>query len=157
VMSQNYSLTPQQAADLLERTANDGGQPGADAAYGHGIVNLATAMNSGTPSYVDTAVSSHYFDAEAGRMQFVVQNRSGRMVSGMSLNVSVGGTTTTQTVPSLAAGEIYVATVPVNDSALKTAGSIPFTTQLVNPAGTVDQVPRNNTRSSVLSAPKPAD
>jgi hypothetical protein len=89
-------------------------------------------------------------------MQFVVQNRSGRMVSGMSLNVSVGSTTTTQTVPSLAAGETYVATVPVNDSALKAAGSIPFTTQLVNPPGTVDQVPRNNTRASVLSAPKPA-
>jgi hypothetical protein len=153
VMSQNPSLTPQQAAELLERTANDGGQPGADAAFGHGIVNLATAMNSGNPSYVDTAVSSHFFDADNGQMLFVVQNRSGRTVSGMSLNVSTGTTSASQSVPSLAAGETYVAKVPVDEITLKNAGSISFTTQLTNPLGVVDQVPANNRRSSVLSAP----
>jgi hypothetical protein len=155
LISQNPSLTPQQAADLLERTANDGGQPGADAAFGRGIVNLSTAMNSSNPSYVDTAVSSHYFDPDTGQMQFVVQNRSGRTVSGMSLSVSTGTTTTTQPVPSLAAGEIYVAKVPVNDITLKNSGNITYTTQLTNPLGVVDQVPANNKRSSVLSAPKP--
>ena len=154
VMSQNPSLTPQQAAELLVRTANDGGQPGADASFGNGIVNLATAMNSGNVTYVDTAVSSHYFDSATGQMQFVVQNRSGRTVTGMSLNVSVGTTTSTQTVPSLAAGETYVARVPVNDITLRQNGSIAFSTQLVNPLGTVDQVPANNQRSSVLTAPK---
>lgn len=155
VMSQNPSLTAQQAADLLTRTANDGGEPGADAAFGRGILNLATAMNSSNPTYVDTAVSSHFYDAESGQMQFVVQNRSGRTVSGMSLSVSVSTTTSSQSVPSLAAGETYIAKVPVNDITLKSAGSISFSTQLVNPLGTVDQVPKNNTRSSVLSAPKP--
>lgn len=154
VMSQNPSLTPQQAADVLARTANDGGQPGADPAFGHGIVNLATALNRSNPSYIDTAVSSHYFDPASGQMQFVVQNRSGRTVSGMSLNVSTGTTNTTYTVPSLAAGEAYVAKVPVNEITLKTAGGISFSTQLTNPAGIVDQVPANNKRSSVLLPPE---
>ncbi|MGH7947040.1 MAG: S8 family peptidase, partial [Opitutaceae bacterium] len=157
VISQNPSLTPRQAADLLARTANDGGAPGTDAAFGHGILNLATAFNRNNHSYVDTAVSSHHFDAESSQMQFVVQNRSGRAVSGTSLNVSVGTTSTSHTVPSLAAGETYVAKVPVSAIALKSAGSLSFTTQLTNPTGVVDQVPANNKRTSVLTALKPED
>ena len=155
VMSQNLALTPQQAADLLARTANDGGQPGTDAAFGHGIVNLATAFNSSNLNYVDTAVSSHHFDASSGQMQFVVQNRSGRAVTGMSLNVSAGTTSTSYSVPSLAAGETHVAKVPVNEITLRNDGSISFTTQLANPLGVIDQVPANNQRSSVLTAAKP--
>jgi hypothetical protein len=153
-MSRNPSLTPQLAADLLARTASDAGAPGTDPAFGHGILNLGTAMNSGNASYVDTAVASHYYDAEHNQMQLVVQNRSGRTISGMSLNIGVGTTSTTQSVPSLAAGETYVATVPVNDIALKQSGSLPITTQLTNPVGVTDQVPANNRRSSVLTAPK---
>ena len=84
-------------------------------------------------------------------MDFVVQNRSGRAVSGMTLNVSAGTTTTSYTVPSLAAGETYVAKVPVDEITLKNSGSLTYTTQLTNPTGVVDQVPANNRRSSVLS------
>jgi hypothetical protein len=74
-------------------------------------------------------------------------------ISGMTLNVTVGTTTTSQTVPSLAAGETYVAKLPVNDTALKNNGSLTFITQLTNPLGVADQVPANNRRSSVLTAP----
>ncbi|WP_414660830.1 S8 family peptidase [Horticoccus sp. 23ND18S-11] len=153
VMSQNSNLSARQAADLLVLTANDGGPPGVDAAYGHGIINLATALNRANPAYVDTAVSSHSYDPASGQMAFVIQNRSGRTISGMALEVSVGTTTSTQPLPGLAAGESYVTTVPVNESTLKSAGSLAFKTRLVNPIGTVDQVPANNSRSSVLSAP----
>ena len=88
-------------------------------------------------------------------MQYVVQNRSGRAVTGMSLNVSSGTTSTSYTVPSLAAGETYVAKVPVNETTLRNEGSLAFTTQLANPLGVVDQMPANNKRSSVLTAAKP--
>lgn len=155
LMSQNANLSPQQAADLLARTANDGGAPGADPSFGRGIINLATALNSSSASYVDTAVSSHYFDAANNQMDFVVQNRSGRTITGMTLSVTIGTTTSNQSVPSLAAGETYVAKISVNESQLKSAGSVTYSTQLVNPIGTVDQVPANNKRSSVLTAPKP--
>ncbi|MSU51677.1 MAG: peptidase S8 [Opitutus sp.] len=153
VLSQNPNLNPQQAADLLGRTANDTGRPGADPAFGRGIMNLGTAMNSGNAGYIDTAVSSHFYDAANGQMEFVVQNRSGRAVTGLTLNISADGTTTTTPLPGLAAGETYVAKVPVSESALQAAGSLRFTTQLANPFGVVDQVPANNTRSSVLMAP----
>lgn len=153
LMSQNPNLTAVQAAELLRRTANDAGAPGSDPAYGSGILNLATALNSGNANYIDTAVASHYYDAANNQMQFVIQNRSGRTVTGMSLSVAVGTTTQTQTVPSLSAGETYVARVPVNDSTLRTAGTLSYTTQLNNPLGLSDQVPANNRRSSVLTAP----
>ncbi len=155
LISRNPYLTPAQAAQLLTRTANDAGQPGADTAFGRGIINLGTAMNSSNTAYVDTAIASHFYDAEQAQMQFVVQNRSGRAVSGMTLNVTVGTSTTNTAVPSLAAGQTYIAKVPVSDIALRASGSLTFTTQLTNPVGAVDQVPLNNKRSSVLSVPKP--
>lgn len=153
LLSQNPSLTPQQAADLLGRTANDTGPPGADAAFGRGIVNLGTAMNSSNLGYVDTAVASHYYDAANRQMEFVVQNRSGRAVTGMTLNVTVGVNSATQSVPGLAVGETYVAKIPVDEAALQAAGRLTFATQLTNQIGTVDQVPANNRRTSILTAP----
>jgi hypothetical protein len=74
-------------------------------------------------------------------------------VTGLSLNVAVGAQGSTQTVPSLAPGETYIAKVPVNDITLRTAGSLTFTTQLTNPLGVTDQVPANNRKSTVLTAP----
>jgi hypothetical protein len=155
VLSQYPSFTPRQAADLLAQTANDGGAPGADPAYGNGILNLASALNHTNAAYVDTAVSSHAYNATTGQMQFVVQNRSGRTVTGLTLDVTAGTTTSTQPIPSLAAGETYVVAMPVSDATLKAAGTLNFTTRLNNPLGTADAVPKNNVRSSVLSAPKP--
>lgn len=155
LLSQNPGLTPRQAADLLARTASDAGAPGADPAFGRGIVNLATALNVGNPTYVDTAVSSHYYNPATQQMEFVVQNRSGRPITGLTLSVSNGTTTTTQTVPSLSIGESYVARAPVSEAALRAGGTATFTTQLNNPFGVTDQIPANNRRTSVLSGPKP--
>jgi hypothetical protein len=155
VMSQNPSLTPQQAAQVLIATASDGGAPGADPAFGHGILNLGWAMNRDNPAYVDTAIAGHSYDAAGEQMQFTVQNRSGRAVTGMTLDVTAGGTTRTQTIPSLAPGESYVVTAPVDELALKAQGSLNFSTRLNNPLGTTDQVPANNQRASTLTAPAP--
>jgi hypothetical protein len=153
VMAQNPSLTAQQAAQLLTKTASDAGAPGADASYGNGILNLAWAMNANTPGYVDTAISSHYFDAENNQMDFVVQNRSSQPVSGLTLNVTSGATASTYAVPPLAPGASYVVKTAVDSAALKANGSLAFATQLTNPSGLDDKVLQNNRKSSVLTAP----
>ena len=153
LISQSPGLSPQDAAQLLMRTASDAGAPGADAAFGAGILNLGWAMNSSTPGYIDTAVSSHSFDAATNQMQFVVQNRSSQAVAGLNLNVTAGADATDYPIPSLAAGESYVVKVPVDDTALKAAGTLRFTTQLANPAGFTDRVPGNNRKASVLTPP----
>lgn len=153
VLSQNPSLTPQQAWQAIQQTANDSGAPGADADFGNGILNLDWAMTRNDPARVDTAVSSHYYDAATNTMQFVVQNRSGRPVTNLMLNVDVNGTASANVVPPLAPGEIYVIKAPVDPAKLAAGETFKFTTQLVNPPGLVDRVPANNRRASTLTAP----
>ena len=153
VLSQNPGLTPQQAWQVLQQTASDGGAPGADPDYGNGILNLDWAMNRNDPARIDTAVSSHYYDAANKTMEFVVQNRSGQSVSGLTLNVDVNGIATATAVPILAPGEIYVAKTPVDPAKLAAGETFKFTTVLVNPSGLVDRVPANNRRVSTLTMP----
>ncbi len=156
VMSRNPSLTAQQAAQLLGQASNDAGAPGADPAFGQGILNLGWALNRNNPSYVDTAVSSHYYDAVNNQVQVVVQNRSGRAVSGSTLSVNAGGVALNFNVPTLAVGETYLARVPADAALLRNKGSLTITSELNNPAGVSDQQPANNKRSSVVTgAPKP--
>ncbi len=156
-LSQNSSLTPATAAQLLVQTASDAGSPGADANYGSGILNLDWAMNRNNPTHFDPAIASHTFDAANNQMQFVVQNRSGAAVAGLQLSVNTTAATTTAppaiSVPPLAAGESYIATLPVDAAALKAAGTITYTTQLTTPPGLTDATPANNRKSSTLSAP----
>ena len=155
ILSLNPSYTPQQAVELLERTANDAGLPGADPAFGYGILNLATALNRNNPAYIDTAISSQFYDEAKQALQFVVQNRSGRTVSGLTLDVNAWGAKTTTPVPTLDAGATYVVSVPVTvkESTLTAAGRLPYSSTLVNPPGTADANLSNNQRSNVLTPP----
>ena len=118
-------------------------------------------MNRLDPARVDTAISSHYYDATNHEMDFVVQNRGAFPITGLTLNLTMtagagatGDSTTTRTLPPLAAGAIYVAKISVDDRTLA-AGSMKFTTQLVNPNGLTDAVPANNRKSSTLVPPTP--
>jgi hypothetical protein len=159
VLAQNSSLTPTTAAQLLISSANDAGAPGADANYGQGTLNVGWALNRNNAAYYDPAVASHHYDAANNRMQFVVQNRSGAAAAGLQLNVTTtAGTAPTSTlfsVPPLAAGESYVATLPVDRATLQSASPLTYATQLINPPGRSDSVPANNRRSSTLTPPTP--
>jgi hypothetical protein len=153
LMSTSPTITATQAAQVLEQYANDSGAPGLDPDYGNGVLNLGWAMNRDDPTRIDTAISSHYYDSAAGQMDFVVQNRSGQAVAGMTLNVETGNASATYSIPLLAPGGSYVVKMPIDPDQLAGAGSMVFQTQLNNPAGIVDQVPANNQRTSVLTAP----
>lgn len=155
-LSKNPSLTPHAAGQLLRQTANDAGAPGPDADYGSGVLNVDWAMNRQAVGRYDPAIASHYYDAANNRMQFVVQNRSSGAVSGLALSLATTGGPATNTLfplPPLAAGESYVASVPVDNAALRAAGTITYVTQLNHPPGVTDSVPVNNRKSSTLTAP----
>lgn len=155
VMSQFPGMTATEAAALISASASDAGAPGADADYGRGIVNVAWAMNARNPSYLDTAISSHYYDPATRQMNFVVQNRSGHSVSGVSLDISTGTRTARHAIGMLAPGETEIVRIPV-DSKRSSVGQIHYSTTLNNPAGMTDRVPANNRKSSVLSlTPQP--
>ena len=153
MMSANPGMNATQASQVLQQYASDGGAPGRDSDYGSGILNLGWAMARNDPTYIDTAISSHYYDAVTGQMEFVVQNRSGQGVGGMVLNVEIDSATSTYSIPLLGPGAIYVARMPVDQEQLKASDGIVFRTQLVNPSGIVDQVPANNRKTSSLAPP----
>lgn len=150
VISQNPTLTAQQAVAVLTSTASDCGAPGADPAYGRGILNVGWAMRRNQPQYVDTAIASHSYDEATNEVRFTVQNRSGRPVSGLNLTIGVGGASTVQSVPMLGPGQIFVARVPARES----TSPVTYTSQVSSPAGVVDSVPHNNRRATVLSPPR---
>jgi hypothetical protein len=151
VMTQNPAFTAQRAWDVLRETASDAGAPGADADYGNGVLNLDWAMNVGNTTRLDPAIASHHFDAAKSQMNFVVQNRSARPVTGLSLDVDTNGSTETHRLPDIAAGASYVLNVPVDRSSRAATGEVTFTTQLVTPFGLEDANPGNNRRSSQLN------
>jgi hypothetical protein len=155
LMTTSPGMSATQAAQVLQQYASDGGAPGPDPDYGNGVVNLGWAMNRNNPLYVDTAISSLYYDAATGQMEFVVQNRSGQGIGGMVLNVDAGGATTTYSIPLLGPGASYVVAMPVDQSQLKASHGIVFRTQLANPGGVTDQVPANNHKTSALAPPTP--
>jgi hypothetical protein len=153
LMSANPGLTAAQAVLVLEQYASDGGAPGRDPDYGSGVINLGWAMDRNNALRTDTAISSNYYDAATGEMEFVVQNRSGIAIGGMVLSVDADGTTTTYSVPLLSPGATYVVKQAVDQARLTTTGGIVFRSRLDNPGGVVDQVPANNYRTSALSPP----
>jgi hypothetical protein len=110
-------------------------------------------MNRTDTARVDTAVSSDYYDATTGEMQFVVQNRSGHALGGLQLNVAANGANTPYSVPWLDVGATYVVKIPVDQASLEAVGQIVYRAQLVNPPGVADAVPANNRKTSVLTPP----
>jgi hypothetical protein len=111
-------------------------------------------MSQSDPTRVDPAVSSHYYDAAKSQMDFVVQNRGGQALSGLSLDVETDGFTKRYTISALAVGASTVITVPVDQKTLTTNGAILYKTTLSTPIGVNDQNPANNIITSRLTPPK---
>ena len=148
LLSQDPALTAPAALEILKTHSDDGGSAGPDAAYGYGGVDLGWALARSDPARVDTAVSSHHYDAETGGLVVVLQNRSARPVSGLSLAITLNDRASTVAIPSLAAGQSL--SVPVPLDAATAATPITLRTRLDNPEGVVDALPVNNTRASLI-------
>lgn len=155
VMSQIPGITAQQAAQMLTTYSADAGAPGHDPDFGYGTVDVSYALNHANVNYTDTSISSQYFNAEEGRVEFVVQNRSGHGVDGLTLNVNAGGVREQITVPALAPGERWAYNVDVDEARLNAEGQLTYTSQLRNPNGYQDQNPGNNGKASVVFKVKP--
>jgi hypothetical protein len=154
VMSVNPGFTAAQAWEVLAATASDAGPPGADADYGRGILNLGWAMTYHDLTRVDPAISNHYYDTANSQMDFVVQNRGGQTVSGLTLDVDTNGFTLSYRVPTLTASASTVITVPVDQKTLIANGSLTYKTTLSTPIGINDQDASNNIKTSRLTPPK---
>ncbi len=153
VMSTSPGLTAPQAWAVVQQYTSDGGTPGADAAYGNGILNIGWTMDRANLTRIDTAIAGQYYDATTGTMDIVVQNRSAQTATGLQLNLDISGSVTSKAVPSLNSGATYLVQVPISTEQLAATGGIFYRSQLANPTGIIDHVPANNTKSGVILAP----
>jgi hypothetical protein len=147
-------ITPARAWEIIQQTASDGGPAGVDPDYGAGTVNLAWARHINDPNWFDTAISSHYVNPVTGNLDIIVQNRGGVGVNGLKLELEVNGHGRDFHIPWLAPGGIYVASSPIDANELSQKGVLKFQTQLENPSGQTDAVPKNNWKGSSLSIPQ---
>lgn len=153
VMSQHPGLGAADAAQIVLKSTSEAGPAGSDPAFGSGILNVGWAMNRTNTAYVDTAIATHLYDAEKNQVQVIVQNRSGRPVTGMTMDVSASNLAMKYHVPSLSPGETWTARVPADAIALRNSGSLTIRTELSNPADVEDRIPSNNKRTSVITPP----
>lgn len=146
LLSQSPGLTAAQAVDLLQTYSDDGGAAGLDPNYGNGTVDLGWILSRSDPARVDTAVSSHHYDADTATLEVIVQNRGARPATGLTLNIELNDRVSAFTIPALAAGQSLAVPVPLD--AATAAAPIILRTRLDNPEGVTDAVPANNTRAS---------
>ena len=155
VMSQTPGLTAAQAVQVLQTHADDAGPAGDDPDYGHGVVDLGWTMARDDPARIDLAISSHAYDSENSALSIVIQNRGAVAIPGVTLTTDLDGVAGSYPVPELAPGGVTTISLPVDPVQLSGKGRLVLRTQLVLPAGYVDQIPANNTRASVLTPPAP--
>jgi Subtilase family len=146
-------ITAARAWEILQQTANDGGPAGADPDYGAGTPNLTWARHLNDPNWFDTAISSNYVNPQTGNFDVVVQNRSGIGVNGLKLNVAINGDNREFQLPWMPPGGRFVASVPIDMNELRNSGSLQLKSNLDNPSGQTDAMPKNNWMGMVLSIP----
>lgn len=153
VMTANAGYTAAQAWQVLQTHSNDAGAPGADPAFGNGVLNVGWSMNRNEPALIDTAVSSLFHDPANNLVLVTVQNRGGQGVAGAQLDVAAGTGIVSRALPWLPAGGSTVVSVPAATAAEN--APVDYRAVLTNPAGLVDQNPANNRRSATLRPAPP--
>ncbi len=148
LMSQTPGLTAAQAVTILQTYSADGGAAGADPDYGRGTLDLGWALTRADTTRTDTAVSGHHYSNDTASLEVILQNRSARTATQLTLTVDLNGRISTYTIPAIEAGRS--ATVPLPIDATTAAGPIALRTQLDNAEGVTDAVPANNTRASLI-------
>ncbi len=158
VMSNNPGLSPQAAANLLIKYADDAGAPGPDPMYGAGILDLGRVMNRNTPNLNDAAVADIYYSPTYGpggapAIAVTVQNRGTTALANLQLDVTVDNKPKTFYIGSLVSGDIQSETIPLSNSQVNNPDGVTITSQ-VSVSGIKDVTPGNNSKSVLLPGSK---
>lgn len=154
LLSESPGLGAIEAADILATYSNDGGVAGVDADYGRGTVNLGWALDRENAARADAAISSQAYDASAGTVSVVVQNRGAQTLDGFAVEVTAAGVSSKVSVPELAAGRSTTLSVPVDSARLAGSDALIVTSRLVTPGGFADQDTANNQQRGVVALTK---
>lgn len=159
VMSESSSpISAQEAVDILMATTNEAGAPGADPAYGNGILDVGRAINRNTSGITDLAVASHHYvlpsDDPAGTgLQISVENRGTEPVWGSTLDVTIAGGEYPVQMNVLQPNERKVITLPVGLAQFEQEGFLEVQSEITLGGEATDMKEGNNQRTEQLTHP----
>jgi hypothetical protein len=150
-----------EAAQMLETYSNEAGAPGADPAFGKGILDVGRVVQSDTPGLTDVAVASHYVDLtnlgenESPMVDIVIENRGTTRINGATLNMKADNNSRSYALPPLDPGDVIVREFPIDVRLGENQGDLTFSSELSLP-GVEDFSPTDNSRTSVILFNDPA-
>lgn len=152
LLSENPTMSNQQAVEILTSTANDSGAPGTDDYVGSGSVNLERMLRYDETGVSDVAIADHYLaggDSQAVSVLVTVQNRGTTWESNLQLEVSYEGRTQSYTLTGLNPGETGYQEILLNPSLLTNGGSTVITSSVRG--SSEDANPDDNTRATQVT------
>ena len=162
LLSQEPSLSPQEAAHRLIETADDAGPPGYDSQWGHGVLSLERALRHGQPGIHDPAIADfhlHPTPRPDGSFEATVsvQNRGTERSSGMLLEVQGADGSFSFSVPSLAPGKVEGFSLSLSPGDLARGDGLRLEAILQTPPGMPDENPENNRKAVDFQISPPED
>lgn len=144
----NEKLTMQQAADVVFAYLNDGGEAGADAALGAGMLDMGRILTGKTPGIYDAAVASQRILPASpgypyGQVEVLVQNRGTETLINTAVQISTPSGVVNSNITSLAVGGVQALRVPISQPA---AASMRFESKVNLSGGRQDAKPSNDLR-----------
>lgn len=151
-MSENPSLSAQQAADLVVSLASDAGLPGADVDFGTGILDVGRVMENGTPGIFDAAVTGQVLVAPDNsttlpHVLVTVQNQGTETLINSPVTITSPSGLREVNVSSLFPGQTQSFQVPI--AIPKNGDAVEVTTAISTPSGDIDS--SNDSRSTSFS------
>ncbi|MDP6524120.1 MAG: S8 family serine peptidase [Kiritimatiellia bacterium] len=153
VLSQDSSLTTDEAVEILVANADDRGAPGPDDEYGNGVLNMERVENRDVPGIYDAAIGDPYLDPDATAPTLVlyIQNRGTEEIADVDMKVNVDGVTWTVSFYGVGVGQTVSREFELNEANLQSYGNVSISCD-VEINGATDSHPENNSLQTSITA-----
>jgi subtilisin family serine protease len=157
LLAANPGMSAKDAINILYSCADDAGDPGRDAEFGNGILDMGRVEERNTSGIYDVAVGDIRLGGTPAEPQAIlyVQNRGTEALPTVNLNVNMGGVQSAVQFYNLAPGQTASRGLSLDKPGVNTSGSLTISCTAEIP-GTQDHNPMNNSRTAVfqvVSAP----
>ena len=152
LLSENPTLSPADAINILIDYSNDSGAPGPDPSIGNGILDIGRALNRGQQGIYDVALASHHISPESDlTLELVVsaQNRGTEILRNIRLTSVIDGVVKHTHFKNVGVGETVSQRYHVDRDKLIETGQVQIKSS-VSIDGRNDSKIINNSRSSLL-------
>ncbi len=152
LLSENPSMSNEQAVEILLSTANDSGAPGEDDYLGAGSANLERMLEYSQTGVSDVAIADHYLasgDSEAVSVLVSVQNRGTEWSGDLTLEIAYEGRQQSYLIGGLNPGETMAQEILLNPTLLTNGGSTLVQSRVTS--SSEDVRPDDNSRATRIS------